>query len=151
MRILAKFNTHKENSHHRKKCLRSTNVICVFKIVCVFVELKLVILVSSMLYLKLWNNSNLQRFHIRSTESMCRGSLKIRFACSTSFRNFNTLKLFGNKTKLRMLESRNWIAHFTVTVGNEAGVDLVLIQPFFLYHVNQVVVMLTSVFKQNFH
>ena len=43
------------------------------------------------------------------------------------------------------------IAHFTVTVGNEARVDLVLIQPFLLYYVNQVVVMLTSVFKQNLH
>ena len=43
------------------------------------------------------------------------------------------------------------IAHFTVTVGNKAGVDLVLIQPFLLYYVNQVVVMLTSVFKQNLH
>ena len=59
MRILAKFNTHKENSHHRKKCLTRkqqhiqdtiTNIICVFKIICVFVELKLVILVSSILY-----------------------------------------------------------------------------------------------------
>ena len=43
------------------------------------------------------------------------------------------------------------IAHFTVTVGNEAGVDLVLIGPFLLHYVNQVVVMLTSVFKQNLH
>ena len=37
------------------------------------------------------------------------------------------------------------IAHFTDTVGNEAGVDLVLIQPFLLYYVNQVV-MLTGIF-----
>ena len=43
------------------------------------------------------------------------------------------------------------IAHFTVTVGNEAGVDLLLIQPSLLYYVNQDVVMLTSVFKQNLH
>jgi len=28
------------------------------------------------------------------------------------------------------------IAHFTVTDENEAGVDLVLIQPFLLYYVN---------------
>ena len=28
------------------------------------------------------------------------------------------------------------IARFTVTDGNEAGVDLVLIQPFLLYYVN---------------
>ena len=39
-----------------------------------------------------------------------------------------------------------WIAHFTVTGGNEAGVDLVLIQPFLLFYVNHVVLMLTSIF-----
>ena len=33
------------------------------------------------------------------------------------------------------------IAHFTVTVANEAGVDLVLIQPFLLYYAKLVVVM----------
>ena len=33
----------------------------------------------------------------------------MRFACSTSSRNFNKLKLFENKAKLRMLESRNSI------------------------------------------
>ena len=38
------------------------------------------------------------------------------------------------------------IAHFTVTVANEAGVDLVLIQPFLLYYAKLVVVMLTSIF-----
>ena len=87
-KIIAKFNTHKENSHHRKKCLtrnnnniyriRSTNIICVFEIVCVFAELKLVILVSSILHLMLWNNSSLQRFHVRRTESRCREFLKMR-------------------------------------------------------------------------
>ena len=39
------------------------------------------------------------------------------------------------------------IAHFTVTGENEAGVDLVLIQPFLLYYANHVVLMLTSIFK----
>ena len=43
------------------------------------------------------------------------------------------------------------IAYFTVTGENEAGVDLVLIQPFPLYHGNHVVLMLNSIFKQNFH
>ena len=44
------------------------------------------------------------------------------------------------------------IAFFTVTVANEAGVDLVLIQPFLLYHAKLVVDMLTSIFfKQNCH
>ena len=38
------------------------------------------------------------------------------------------------------------IAHFTVTVGNEAGVDLVLIQPCLLYYVNHVFVILNSIF-----
>jgi len=38
------------------------------------------------------------------------------------------------------------IDHFTVTVANEAGVDLVLIQPFLLYYAKLVVVMLTTIF-----
>ena len=40
------------------------------------------------------------------------------------------------------------MAHFTVTCTgrNEAGDDLVLIQPFLLYHVNNVFLMLTSIF-----
>ena len=33
----------------------------------------------------------------------------------------------------------------------EAGVDLVLIQPFLFYYVNYVVLMPTSIFKHNFH
>jgi len=43
------------------------------------------------------------------------------------------------------------IVHFTATAENEAGVDLVLIQPFLLYYVNHVVLMLSSIFKHNFH
>ena len=35
------------------------------------------------------------------------------------------------------------MAHFTVTGGNEAGVDIVLIQPFLFYYVNLVTLMLT--------
>ena len=38
------------------------------------------------------------------------------------------------------------IVHFTVTGENEAGVDLVLIQPFLLCYENHVVLMLTSIF-----
>ena len=34
---------------------------------------------------------------------------------------------------------------FTVTGENEVGVDLVLTQPFMLYHVNHVVLILTTV------
>ena len=40
------------------------------------------------------------------------------------------------------------MAQFTVTGANEAGVDLVLIQPFLLYYVNHVVVMLTFFFNK---
>ena len=36
----------------------------------------------------------------------------------------------------------NRIGNFTVTKGNEAGVDLVLIQPFLLSYVNNAVLML---------
>ena len=42
------------------------------------------------------------------------------------------------------------IAHFTVAGENEAGVDLVLIQPFLLYYVNHVFLMLTSIFYAKF-
>ena len=40
--------------------------------------------------------------------------------------------------------------HFTVKIGNEAAVDLVLIQPFLHYYGNDVVIMLTSIFYYNF-
>ena len=43
------------------------------------------------------------------------------------------------------------IGHFTVIDEGEADGDLVLIQTFLLYHVNQVILMLTSIFKDNFH
>ena len=42
-------------------------------------------------------------------------------------------------------------AHVRVTGENEAGVDLVLIQPFLLYCVKNVFLTLTSIFKHNFH
>ena len=42
------------------------------------------------------------------------------------------------------------IAHCTVAGENEAGVDLVLIQPFLLYYVNHVFLMLTSIFEAKF-
>ena len=42
------------------------------------------------------------------------------------------------------------IGHFTVMDGSEAGVDLVLIQTFLLYYVNQVILMLTSIFQGQF-
>ena len=42
------------------------------------------------------------------------------------------------------------IGHFTVIDGGEADGDLVLIQTFLLYHVNQVILMLTSIFQGQF-
>ena len=42
------------------------------------------------------------------------------------------------------------IGHFTVMDGSEAGIDLVLIQTFLLYYVNQVILMLTSIFQGQF-
>ena len=46
--------------------------------------------------------------------------------------------------------SRRRIAHFTVTGGNKAGVNLVLIGPFLLYYVNHVFLMLTCSFQAKF-
>ena len=40
--------------------------------------------------------------------------------------------------------------HFTVVDGSEAVGDLVLIQTFLLYYVNQVILMLTSTFQEQF-
>ena len=42
------------------------------------------------------------------------------------------------------------IGHFIVVDGSEAEADLVLIQTFLLYYVNQVILMLTSIFKEQF-
>ena len=58
---------------------------------------------------------------------------------------------YGNQILARIISLSKSIAHFTVTGENEAGVDLVLIQPFLLYYVNHVFLMLTSIFKQNLH
>ena len=40
--------------------------------------------------------------------------------------------------------------HFTVTDRSEAAGDLVLIQTFLLYYVNQVTLMLTSILQEQF-
>ena len=45
---------------------------------------------------------------------------------------------------------QGWIDHFTVVDGSEAEGDLVLIQTFLLYYVNQVILMLTSIFQEQF-
>ena len=42
------------------------------------------------------------------------------------------------------------IGHFTVMDGSEADGDLALIQTFLLCYVNQVILMLTSIFQGQF-
>ena len=42
------------------------------------------------------------------------------------------------------------IGHFTVMGGSECEVDLVLIQTFLLYYVNQVILMVISIFQGQF-
>ena len=46
--------------------------------------------------------------------------------------------------------TRHLIGHFTVMDGSEAEGDLALIQTFLLYHVNQFILMLTSIFQEQF-
>ena len=42
------------------------------------------------------------------------------------------------------------IRHFTVVYGSETEGDLVLIQTLLLYYVNQVILMLTIIFQEEF-
>ena len=60
-----------------------------------------------------------------------------------------------NFTEIVLLLSQSlgylWLiqtGHFTVTGGSEAGGGLDLIQTFLLYYVNQVRLMLTSIFQE---
>ena len=48
------------------------------------------------------------------------------------------------------LQTKHQIGHFTVMDGSEADGDLVLVQTFLLYYVNQVILMLTSIFQGQF-
>ena len=50
----------------------------------------------------------------------------------------------------KAMRARGIIGHFTVNDGSEADGDLVLIQTFLLYHVNQVILMLASIFQGQF-
>ena len=58
------------------------------------------------------------------------------------YRQIRNTSLFENGTVL--------LDHFTVVDGSEAEGDLVLIQTFLLYYVNQVILMLTSIFQEQF-
>ena len=50
----------------------------------------------------------------------------------------------------RTASCNNAIGHFTVMDGSEGEGDLVLIQTFLLFYVNQVILMLTSIFQEQF-
>ena len=58
--------------------------------------------------------------------------------------NFNPLSL----KKINLLLAK--IGYFTVIVGSEAGVELVLIHTSLLCYTNQVILMLTSIFQGQF-
>ena len=76
-----------------------------------------------------------QKWHkILQTKQSYRGSYGGDFVCSLHFS-------FNGYCK---------IAHFTVTGGNEAGVDLVLIQLFQFYYINHVLLMLNRSFQVKF-
>ena len=51
------------------------------------------------------------------------------------------------RTARKIKEDTSRIGHFTVMDGSEAGVDLVLKPTLLLYYVNQVILMLTSIFQ----
>ena len=57
----------------------------------------------------------------------------------------------GNRISRKILLCYFWrIGHFTVVCGSETDGDLVLIQTFLLYYVNQVILMLTIIFQEQF-
>ena len=55
----------------------------------------------------------------------------------------NNVENFSTRLKVSIPHT---MTLFTITVANEAGVDLVLIQPFLLYYAKLVVDVLTSIF-----
>ena len=62
-----------------------------------------------------------------------------------------TMKTFSvRESKHTLYHILNPIGHFIVMDGDEAEGDLVLIQTFLLYYVNQVILMLTSIFQEQF-
>ena len=68
--------------------------------------------------------------------------------CTPIFTSPQRPKVTDSNLICNVLPQRNYflIAHVTVIGGKEAGVDLVLIQPFPLYHVNHVVLIQTVLF-----
>ena len=66
-------------------------------------------------------------------------TIKIEYTFVVTLRTVHNLgskeNYLTNKIQ-RLFLIASTMVHFTVTVANEAGVDLVLLQPFLLYHVN---------------
>ena len=77
--------------------------------------------------------------------------LPIKRVCNSFLAN--VAQYMDNRIGLRKIEKYVmliWsitIGHFTVMDGSEADGDLVLIQTFPLYYVNQVILTLTSIFQ----
>ena len=68
------------------------------------------------------------------------------------YENKNNLHVNGFTLSLalkqRLGATRKWpTVHVTATGGNQAGVNLVLMQHFLLYNINHVVLTLTSIFS----
>ena len=85
------------------------------------------------------------------TPTRCRGLLENpgNFRARSQYPNTKRAILRSNKLfHFVLLHAGKTITHFTVTGGNEARVDLVLIQPLWLYYV---ALMPTSIFKPNLH
>ena len=54
------------------------------------------------------------------------------------------------RLRIAKLTTTRGIGHFTAMDGSEAEGELVLIQTFLHYYVNQVILMLTSIFQEQF-
>ena len=62
----------------------------------------------------------------------------------------NVYGVAGGIESVLKIRDTTLIGHFTVMDGSEADGDLVLVQTFLLYYVNQVILMLTSIFQGQF-
>ena len=84
-------------------------------------------------------------FKFLSLYRKCRKSLTIK----TTLMSLNWVIM--DQTMRKFTQPRNvTIGHFTVMDGSEADGDLVLVQTFLLYYVNQVILMLSSIFQGQF-
>ena len=65
-------------------------------------------------------------------------------------KNFETFDIYELRQTRTAFMVKCVIGHFTVMDGSDAEGDLALIQTFLLYHVNQFILMLSSVFQEQF-